>query len=446
MKKLLSIHIWSVLLSLIAGLMFSSCIYDKYYDEDGPGLSGDELQFVLRVNAVGAGTSQQATDIVETVKSLRVIMIDECGRLDINEKMSLPVPEYIAKNFNYIFVRNMKPGNKRVFLIANEESVGAVSLTDREGLPKELPLTSLTAMLEYFKVDSADDDAAENYTGNIFANALNRVYFKNDYSKMVAGNKIALPYSAYYDLKMSGDDVFKQMERTLYLVPVAAKFDFVFTNYRKYNAYIDDIIISSINSHNYLNAQLHDSEKWRKFPDETADVWWIDWLEKCALGSQSEGDTDKTDAYNGKWGWISRYSLPVEDEPMVELQLNKDNSEWKMNGLVDKKNPSVLCLGPYYVPESINRPSSNPDSGIESVADYDGSQEYSLTFKVHDATESEVTTLSGYVIDTLKALFRATHTIIYVELYESKAEIYAEIYPWIERSFKGYVQQDEDYE
>lgn len=414
----------TLLLGAAAGLMLSSCIFDKYDDDDGAVAGGDEVQFILRISAVGTDAAQQPAEMVETVKSLRVVMIDQNGTLDVNEKVALPVPEYAAKNFGYIFIRKLNPGNKRVFLIANEGSVGEVSLTDRTGIPADVPMTSLTAMLDYFKPGSAAN------AGSTFADVLNRVYFKNDYSRMTSGNTIALPYSAYYELNVAEKNPLQQMEQPMYLVPVAAKFEFMFTNYRRNDAYIDDLVISSVNSHNYLNAQLDEGEKRRTLQDGTSDVWWIDWLEACARGSQSAEDTD---AYNGMWGWITGYGMPVANEPMVDVALNTGNRVWMLNRLVDKANPSRLKLGPFYVPESRNIPGGTGTS-----------QSYSLTFKVHDHTESEVTTLSGYEIETLAALFRATHTIVYVDFYESQAEIYVEIVPWNEKLFLGYVKQESE--
>ena len=433
----LSTHIINVLLFAIVGLVSGSCIYDN---DGGTDVDGQEALIVFKISTEGA-SAMQATDIIETVKSLRVIIIDERGRLDINEKVTLQAPEYAAKNFSYIFVGSLKPGTKRVYLVANEESAGEVQLTERTGIPDNIPLTSLTALLDWFGADPGNI-AESGYTGKTFARVLDRVYFKNDYSRITSGNTIALPYSAYYEIDtehylQNGPDGEKgPEERPLYLVPVAAKFDFVFTNYRKYDAYVDDIVISSLNSHNYLNAQLDDSEKRRKLPDGTTNVWWIDWLEACARESQSAEDNG---SFNQRWGWIAKYGMPVENEAMTELPLNSGKNVWMVERLVDKSNPSRISVGPFYVPESFNVPYPSSDGAGQS---------YSLTFKVHDGTGAEdaeeVTTLSGYTLDALKALFRATHTIVYVQFYESKADIYAEIVPWSERLFMGYVQQDDD--
>lgn len=458
MRSFLSRYIRTMLLCTIAGFLCCSCIFDKFDDEIEPALGqGDLMHFILQIGALGT-SSTQPNDIVEMVNSLRVIVIDkETGQLDVNEKVSLALPEYTAKNFKYLFVRNLNHGDKRVFLIANEEQVGQVSLTDKTGVPTDLPLTSLSALLDYFKVDKVEKPATEatgdgteppvetptNFVGNTFANVLNRVYFKclNEYK--ISGNKILLPYSAYYELNVEqGESPITQMEQTLHLVPVATKFDFVITNYRRHAAYVDNIVISSLNSHNYLNAQLNEQEQRRSRPNETEKIWWIDWLESCASESQK---TSSSDGLNLEWGWIEKYEMPLPNEPMVKLALNTGNQTWKMDALVNMSQPSTLFLGSFYVPESLNLVTPLPtegDSAADSVAE--AVQTYSLTFEVHDETEKDHTTLEGNVIDTLKSLFRATHVIIYVEFYESEAAIYTEIVPWTVVPFKGYVQIDDE--
>ena len=451
--KALFIPIRSVLLCLLAGLVLSSCIYDPEEDSGANGADGG-VQFIFSISTLGSDTAQQQAKIVETVNSLRIIVIDQNSRrLEINEKVDLP-GQSSAKRFSYTFIRNMHSGAKQIFLIANEESVGELLFAaGSPEIPAAVPRSGLTAMLDYFGTDSGGGPATD-YTGDALVDVLNRVYFENDYP--VESGKIALPYSAYYELGESElydrkNNRLTKIEKAMYLVPVAAKFDFVFTNFRKEAVCIDDVIIASLNSHNYLNAQLADTEKRRTLPDGTQNVWWIDWLEACAGGSQTaddleptpEEDPNHTGGYNGRWGWIRNYKLPVADEATVPLSLRTvesswNESDWKVGQLINIRTPPAITRGPYYVPESFNRPAS-----YSGAAD-DLRQYYSLTFKVRDYGSDEVQVLEDYEIDTLGALFRDTHIIIYVEFYESMAEIYAEIAPWEQRIFLGYVQQDDD--
>ena len=454
-------HILLVSICVISGFLLSSCIYDYPMGDDLVRAENDSTLFLFRISALGATTSQQANRPIESVKSLRIIILDEKGTLDVNEKVSLPYSESAAENFSYLFIRNLNSGKKKLYLIANEESVGEVRLVDNSDLPNGIPLSNLSAMLSYFKPDAVDsesnDSQPENnsnsqYAGTIFEKVLNRVYYKNDYSSITEGNAIFLPYTAYYEIDVKYHN-FNQIEQPLYLVPVAAKFDFNFINYRQKSARIDDVIISSINSHNYLNAQLHEDEKKRTLFDES--VWWIDWLQACAEGSKSAGDFE---AFNNRWGWIKRYDLPLKDEVLINKNINTDNNLWVVDALVDKSNPSRLSLGPYYVPESINIPpteesgENEPEATRDNEGEGEGvgdsmdsnTQSYFLTFKVRDASSEEISTLENYHITTLKALFRATHVIVNVEFYESKVEIYAEIAPWEKRLFLGFVQEEDD--
>lgn len=419
----------NLILCMTLGLVLSSCVYDNSPEasQDAPG--ADDVQLILRISTVAdlAGSRQEENAVIEKVKSLRVIILDDQLNLEANEVVQLPMSDYVASTFTYTYRRNTKSGKKHIFLVANEESVGKVMLTDATGLPQGLPLGSLTALLNSFKSESS---------GKNLMTALNRVYYSNHYSDLYEGKDIYLPYTAYYEKTL---EYHAMTETEMHLVPVAAKFDFVFTNYRRENAQIDEFTISSLNTHNFLNAQLDSDEKTRELDEQ--EVWWIDWLQACAEASEEAQDPD---AFDESWGWIKGYHLPVPGEQLMNLTLRPDaGTDWVIDALVDKANPSRLKVGPFYVPESIRFPAVLPpiDPGAK---DQRPNQLYLLSFKVHDEIVDEVTTLSDYEVPGLNALFRATHVIVTVNLYESQVEIYVEIAPWKERLFLGYVQQETD--
>lgn len=414
------------LLSLLLVFMMSSCESDSLIGDETGGVEEDDVNIMFRINAIGAVAPGQSLEKIEKVKSLRIIIIDEEGNLEINEKASLEADEYRVSDFSYVFTRQLNSKTKKLFLIANEESIVGIELTDYEDLPENLPLGSLSELLDKFR---PGDNSQEGYNGSAFERILNRIYFKNDYSSvtnestgettLVAdGNSIYLPYSAFYNLEKT-DMGFSHLNNPFYLVPVATKIDFNFVSYRSHDTGINDILMCSVNSHNYLNAQLDESELTKTLQGKR--VWWIDWLEACSRSSQTATDLED---FNSRWGWIEKYNMPVE-EATIEKSLNTDNEEWILERMADKNNPDRKQFGPFYLPES-----QNP--------------EYSLSFKVVDLFTDEEILLEGYEIDTLKALFRGTHVIINVELYERAMDIYAEIVPWNQKVFIGYLQQDDD--
>lgn len=440
MKKKTSSQILSTLAITIVGMLLSSCIYETP-DSDADGIEdGDGVELTLKIGAVAADSP--TSGIVETVESLRIIMLNESGELEVNEKVQLPLAQYAASKFNYIYIRTLSAGRKNFYLVANEDRVGQVSMTDMSGMPEDLELESLPDLLDYFQPSTGEDNSVRN--GQTFENALNRVYFGNDYDDLREGNNIYLPYSSHYVLDVR---THVKMESDMFLVPVATKFDFVITNYRQKNAKIDDIILSSVNSHNFLNAQLTPEEEERLLDGNK--LWWVDWLQKCSVASETADDMV---SFNRYWGWIKDYSLPLSGEATVEKILNPNKVNWTIDKLVDKMNPSKLTIGPFYFAESKNPVPENVEDLIEGVKDADGndieidydSQFYMLTFKLHDEDEEEVTVLTGNYIDTLKALFRGTHVVVHVELYESKVDIYSEIYPWNDWKAQGFVQEADD--
>ena len=431
MKKLLYPNICLILLSLFFGLTLISCIYEN----EEPGTQSDEnVEVVLKISTLAATDAQSG--VTEKLKSLRLIMISSSGRLAVNEDIQLPYPEYTASQFVYTLRKTIPSGNWKVFLVGNEGSVGNVKLADPSVAPKGMPVSSLTAMLNSF-VPEAEVEGREDYTGGTtLEKVLNSVYFKNDNVGSKEGASVYLPYSAYYDLNVK---YHSKVSKTMYLVPVAAKFDFVFKNYRKKDIKIDDIELSGFNTHNYLNALLDPKEQTRKL--NGVDTWWIDWLEACSKASET---TDDDVTFNKGWGWIEKYSLPVPDEDTWMKQLNPGKERWVVGRLVDAYNPTTLPLGPFYVPESINL--KHPEGLTEDQESLlkDGEQSYWVTFYLHETTDPVVTKLANYQIDTVKTLFRATHVIVYVELYESKVEIYAEIHEWNKSHFIGYLKQEDD--
>lgn len=410
---------------------------DRSLPDDPSGADNDSFRLLLSIRTLDA-TSSQSSGPVETVKSLRIIIIDADGNLEVNELANLNQPEYEASQFDYYFSRTLNPSDKKLYLIANEESVGEIALTDNSDLPKDIPLNSLTALLDRFKTGAKENGILE---GTLMETVLNRIYFENDYADCQSGNAIYLPYSSYY--KLSRTDVVPGQPKILYLVPVATKFDFKFTSYREKNVQIKDVILCSANSHNYLYAQLPVGQQIRTFGAES--MWWVDWMEKCASNSQTAEDLEE---FNSRWGWIDNYGMPVANEQTVETSFNPNAELWKLGALVDKTNPQKLDLGPFYVPESFNiitdEEGENPHQG------------YTLTFKVRDLpddgslpeedTEEDIYTkvLEGYEIDTLKTLFRGTHVTIIVDLYDKAVEIYAEINPWTMVKFRGFVQENDD--
>lgn len=424
--------------AVLAGMLtLGSCVFEDY-DPATPDASQTEdgIRLVMHIRTLG---SRYAADNegapIEMMRSLRIIMIDESGHLEANDRIVSDQTMKEAAGYTYSYMRMISPGKKRVYLVANEEQTGSIGISDMTDLPAGLPLGSMTDLLSYFRAGTESTAMGTN-----LEKVLNRVYFKSDLKPNSDGT-IYLPYSAVYDIEVNDDTEhpITQLETPLYLVPAATKVDLVFINHRKADAQVEDVLFCNVNPHNYLNAQLEDSEKTRKLEDN--EVWWIDWLQACAETSQTAEDNT---AFNRQWGWIKYYGMPLPDEKKEARSLNTNGDEWVVDGLVDRNNPSSLKVGPFYLPEGKQPYSPDPDDLIDpDDPPQAGDHRYTLTFKVHNRGTETVYTIEGNVINNLKAFFRATHVVITAEFYENNVEIYAEISPWIKRLFLGYVQEED---
>lgn len=419
----------SNLFLLLASFFVNSCAKEEMADNSMPQ-RGDMVEYSFKISGLASNTSQNG-EKTESIKSLRIIIIDAGGAIDANERIDFTSENHYAATFSYEYSKILSLNEKRLYLIANEESVGETFITDRSGLPGDLPLERITSLLDYFSVENSGN-IPSTAPGDVFEKVLNRIYFENDYPSMMEDDKIFLPYSSQYNLEYQ-DYAFLNKKKTFYLVPVAVKFDFNIINYRQNNVEVKDMIFCNVNSENFLNAQFEDGVRHKTLKGES--VWWIDWMEECAKTSHTAEDIE---AFNSAWGWIENYSMPTS-LPAVEKSLHAATDEWKLAGMVDKNNPDKIQIGPFYLPESKNL------EELEELEEKEVLEQiYSLNFKIYDEAEDDTQELKGYKLTTLKSLFRGTHTHITVELFEKAIDIYAEIVPWEFKSFKGFVQQEDD--
>ena len=138
---------------------------------------------------------------------------------------------------------------------------------------------------------------------------------------------------------------------------------------------------------------------------------WIDWLK--AVSDASNVDSD---AATNRFGWLTDYELPEQStatiythgkvtvgKPTVDID-NPDNSK-----------PGVASDVPvFYLPESKNLKAGATE------------QEYILTIKIAGRAEPFVCKL-----DKLKALFRNTHLVVNITMYNSN-EIVVDVIPYSE--------------
>lgn len=480
-----------------------SCHSDKIEDDTfifTP--SANQNRLFIHVNTVtpfaGTDTSDRVT---EKIKSLRVIILSG-DYIQVNDLITFD-EEMDASTFIYNINEAMIEGEKKFYFIANEESLGTISFQPIQNvsLPPEVNgITSLTDILnlEIFNAieipDDGDNDEnnsegteeGENNENNksfdtsgwasnapLLENVLNSIYFLPTYNVIFSNNEdtgndensgnngnvfdywqpsgiIYLPYSVYYsenDITSKKDYKDSEgkttgFEATMYLVPVATKFEFHFTNYRSNPVELSDLKVTQFDNNNFLFARVGDSDIKKTFPDEevTVATYWPDWLEKIAeLSWDNITTSDQNNTFNNQYGWISHYSIPnVSSQNPVIFPPNVTPSSITIPAYTKDASGEIISgkldLGPFYLPESLNIKNSQ--------------QWYGLNFTVKDnVTNVEFIFANDDVgspiaIENIGSLFRDTQVIINVKMNEGEAlveGVYAEIMPYIKREGWGYV-------
>ena len=343
-----------------------------------------EVALYLNIEPIGQTRSGLAElPDNEKMKSVRVIVLHAAnGTVEHNRYYSLEG----AQAQKYILLKVKSNEKKKIFLFANEESVSAV-----EGVAGENQ--TLTGFF---------DNYTESAPG--FEAAVNGLYFAPDYS----GGK-PIPMSSMYEIDFPEKGNF---DGTFYVVRVATKFMVNFMNWRGEKVTVNNFSIASHADKNFLMAHVDDSEQNRQlFKGKT----WINWLKEVSDASSENDDYATTEAA----GWLKDYRLPAQAEktktytygtviigvPTVDI----DHPENSKPGVAE--NVPV-----FYLPES-----KNLKAGVT-----DGEQEYTLTINIDGRTEPFV-----YTLPNLKALFRNTHVVVNITLYNSN-EIEVDVIPYSE--------------
>ena len=429
-------HISPFIIAIVCMLCLGSCIYDNYPDgenETNTGMGGreDQTLIVLHISPLDATNTLTNTPI-EKIKSLRIIILNEssieCNRLIAFSETSPATAAY----FQYVFTWITEPGKKRIYLIANENSVAELKYNNpQNNLPTDLP-TSLTALFERYaeiekdETEQDDDVTVKKPNAEEFKNVMEAVYFAPDYENKAGA--IFLPYTSYYDVKTEKEE---HLNQTMYLVPVATKFTFKFINNRTSGVQVNGISITKTNTNNFLFANMDESEINMRFADDDKDYYWIDWLAKVAEEShKNQSSVGANEAFNEKYGWIKYYKMPplTSTDEFVESKFVESANSQTVPA------EGTLDLGPFYVPESRYERTYEDAKGTVKE------QIYGLTLELDDSRIQ----FDDVPISNLKALFRNTSVVITITMSEGDVEIYAEIQGWNRKSANGWVTEGQD--
>lgn len=344
----------------------------------------EEAVLCLNIEPIGqtrAGTATLPDN--EKMHSVRVIVLHNDGTVEHNKFYALDD----AQEQRSILLKVTPNEKKKIYLFANEESVSTV-----EGVSG-----NDTSLSEFF------DSYKEGMRMNDFAIAVKDLYFASDYSD---GNPI--PMSSMYEIDIPEKGV---IEEIFYVVRVATKFTVNFFNWRGEEVTVENFSIESHADKNFLMAHVNsypdtqNPETNQKYPT------WIDWLK--AVSDASNVDSD---AATEEFGWLTDYRLPEQTTAKVYthegLKIGKPTVDIDYP---DNSKPGVASDVPvFYLPESKNLKAGATE------------QEYILTIKIAGRAEPFVCKL-----DKLKALFRNTHLVVNITMYNSN-EIVVDVIPYSE--------------
>lgn len=438
-------HIVSWLMMSTILCILGSCVNDNM--ADCPDDIVTENTLLLHISKLDAITPAEDGLKSEMIKSLRIIVLSG-NYIEYNDYIDLSVS--FSENFTYNYIRKVKPGEKKFYLIANEESVS--DLKSETGIELPAGVTTLTSLLdnEMFKSQPILDIDDDSGNAGKLESILNSINFNPDYKEMESDKYpyIYLPYSAYYDGPTIDKDATPEMfYKSIYLVPVAAKFIFNFVNERVDPVRINGISMSYANNSNYLFAQVEGEDVEKELSDKS--YYWIDWLAEISQQSQKYPDFSDNTEFNRDYGWISDYRVPNPDDTSEFIFIEKDSQDiitvpgvtYKIQN--NETEPGTKSSPIFYVPESINYVNPNNTETVDEETDGNKSKEqfYYLTMYLEDVGGSTPPKFENVAIPNLYSLFRNTYVIINLKMSEGDMEIYAEITPWNPKWTNGWISE-----
>lgn len=347
---------------LVAGAMATSCRNDILEEPLTPEATGDQTLLWISVNPADLVAGARAGVDVEGMYSLRIVLTDANGIVEHNHHADFLGG---AEEYTYFFAAS--PGDKKIYLIANEESV-----TD---MATSRPLGEILA------------DVKPGTAG--FDELINSVVFTPDYT-------LPLPMSSTYDIVLAeGKNV-----RTFNLVRTVTKFTFNFQSIRHDEVKVNRIIISSVADRNSLMARVGETDLFKTDATTGESLYWPDWLAEVARTTNDEPRNPANSQLNGQLGWITDYAIPADAETVDRVIDFGGTSTLTIPAAIETGvtiEPSTKDnVGPFYAPESRN-----------FVPGTTSAQSYSVAFDIEGAQGRIVRPLTD-----VKALFRNTHVIV----------------------------------
>lgn len=344
-------------------------------DNSSPAPEGNNDALMLLHVESASSRAETSTPANEMMHTLRMLILDaETGNVERN---FIAVLDGGTAEYTTPYMIPVKPGEKKIYLIANEASVNYHTAGGSKPLPDLLR--------------SADIGT------QAFGNTLDAIVFTPDFTKHI-------PLTSMYEVTL-GPGI---TDLTLYVVRAATKFDIRFANKRHSDVAVKSLAINSVAADSYLMGHVNEA-------DYTKDgEYWVEWLRKISDASQTPpNNTDPGNPeFNKAKGWIKDYDIPSDAHAAYTAPADALPT---VAGLGTPDGiPGTASMPTIYFPESKNAPDNN------------GTQKYAIDLELLEdgATATVRRTLE---LTNLEALFRNTHMVVDITFDGTETDVNVEI-------------------
>ena len=391
----------------LAGLL-QSCTFELEPGKDAGRkevpADKDATYLVLRIGAVGGHTRAGDGNSIEQIKSLRIVVLDEDGKVEHNIRETFATTDFEAYSRENLIIPTT-PTGKKIYLFANEESVTGLNGTTGN---------TLTELLDSYQQKDTEG----------FAAAIEGAYFTPDFTQNIF-------LSSYYEIDAKEFEGTNRINKDFYLVRAASKFEFEFVSYLSEDLTIEELTVSEVVDDMYLMPHVNDNfapDGNMIVPAGKSYTHWIEWLKDvCDETTDTQTPVEANKNVNDKYGWILKYEIPNTAHHTLEDILSGLGSDAKT--IKANNSTAPLVLPQVYCAES--------KFGVEA----DDIQHYTfeLTLKGSaTANNNDGIRKETFKFDKLSALFRNTHVKATITITGTAEDIRLQlligICPWVEET------------
>lgn len=395
---------------LLVGM--ASCVYDN--EEPQPEEPTETMStLVLHTsNMVGDERTLASESLIEQMHKLRLIIISSTGLVEVNHMIDFGT---VVKDEYYGIYRLQPYQDKYIYAIANPEScnfdfdsfkVGSNDGANFRRLLEEHAFT-FDASRPIVMTDSRVVKASEMVRGERKEIQMNLVRAATKFSVRIINLR-------------DEDVVFKNMT-----VHGLAQKEYL---YPKFTGEKDGV---TLNGYNVVNINgvspfdFHTVAGVNSTDIALRDMHWSDWLKYTSDESwETPSDTTLAD----KRGWIMKYAIP-EPNTVVDGKFRFSEATIVQGQRIQKGD--TIQLETMYFAESRSGVLPVSSFGNGAAAGYEQQYTFDITFESEETVGGGTKQFTNEVFHNLRALFRNTHVLVYIRLYQKKVTATVRLAPYV---------------